>query len=83
MNNSQTPKEKIKLSNVNFWIHRLLEEKVEQSKKLADEISVLNHQAQFFKELQEFHKEVVINELNEHFIKLGWNYKIEKEEGND
>jgi hypothetical protein len=81
MNNSQnTPKEKIKLSNVNFWIHRLLEEKVEQSKKVADEISVLNHQSQFFNQMEEVHKKMVINELNEHFIKLGWNYKIEKED---
>jgi hypothetical protein len=35
-------------SRITFWIHRILEEDIQKLKKLADEISLLAYQAQYF-----------------------------------
>lgn len=59
-----------------FWAHRLLQEKTEQLKKIAEEISVLNHQAQNFNKMQPETKNQVIEELNDYMRELKWNYRI-------
>ena len=63
-----------------FWIHRILDEKTTQLKILAEEISVLNHQAQNFKKMQWYSKSLVLGELNKHFEALDWECKFNTEE---
>ena len=84
MNNSQKEtideREIVDFDRVEFWIHRLLEEKIQQQKKICDEIGILNHQAQHFKQMPKCAQNLVIDKLNNHFISLKWKYKIKEEE---
>ena len=62
--------------DVKFWLHRVLAEKTEQLRVIAEEISVLNHQAQNFDKMRPEVQDAVRKELDEHISCLGW--KIDK-----
>jgi len=45
------------------WLHRVLEEKTQDSKKIQERISVLNHQIQYFKGMHERYQKEVLQDL--------------------
>lgn len=61
-----------------FWIHRVLDEKTAHMKSLAEDIAVLNHQAQNFHKMREKVQNTVLDDLNREFEHLLWDYRFDK-----
>jgi hypothetical protein len=56
-----------------FWLHRVLSEKCSDQKRIAERISILNHQvANFGKMFSEEYQEGVVRDLEEDIKKYGW-----------
>ena len=83
-NSPQLNKEVIK------WLHRVLAEKTEETKKIQEGISILNHQIQNFHAMPDAIKDEVIDELVSVMAHYNWGHEAyalkmlqEKEKQND
>ena len=66
------------------WLHRVLEEKIVDAKKIQDRIGIINHQIQYYKGMDKRYKKQVIEELIsdiKHYncnSKVNWNTALEQ-----
>jgi hypothetical protein len=63
-------------SEAKFWIHRILAEKTTELRVLAEEISILNHQAQNFDKMGTLVQNSVLQDLNKEFEAFDWDYQF-------
>lgn len=65
--------------SVKFWLQRVLEEKTKEIKKIADEISVLNHQQNNFHQMiRDETRNEVLEELMAHLRGYKWEEAIKE-----
>ncbi len=66
------------------WLHRVLEEKIVDAKKIQDRIGIINHQIQYYKGMDERYQKQVIEELIsdiKHYncnCEVNWNTALEQ-----